>query len=691
MIQVKILDTTTAPSRRLNDSVLACVNYTETDTPFSDCFSPMAISPARSDAMGIHRLFFKGQGLGTQNSGIPALQPALRLCSLENGRWIPVYGADTRSRVDRYEQSGLAGTVPVEITVFFSSAQSIELEVVVRPPPDCPPPSLAFVGGVGQRTTAISGALEAGGLALDMHVPWENTLLAASGNLVPRLRISPASGTLSGGFFSASPTAALPPVPRVLRSRQAEPADNAAYFVRFGMRREGDACRAQLTLDADFGLGFAADKSDPRLRWKNLLDALPDVDSPGSYWKHKQVRAAATLISTAVQAPGYGNFSDTLGSLASAHGWASTCFFWDHAFSSIFLGSIRPEWQTRTVQCHLQHALTSGRVAPGILTTMPVFDPEVHAFEDCYAPIFSWAVRKAQICSKQSPELEQIYPYLKAFNDAWFNTADRDGDGIPEWRNTGNPADDSPLYDRYAPETGAGCFQIPPFPAANLCAYLLMDCRVLEKLAGELGRTRDARHWQTRAEFLDRVLIERMWNDEDKLFYDLTPGGEQCRVRTFFGLLPLWAGVGLPVDTACAAIEQNLLNPDRFNGEIPLPSVAYDEPTYNPDGYWRGRCWPHIFFWNVELLHQFGFENEAEDWRQRFLNLQAYWNANVENWSSHPSLADKPGVRNYNWGAAACYYFLAGWHRQPVGAEWTCTRNMPATQRRIAHVHAALS
>ena len=29
-------------------------------------------------------------------------------------------------------------------------------------------------------------------------------------------------------------------------------------------------------------------------------------------------------------------------------------------------------------------------------------------------------------------------------------------------------------------------------------------------------------------------------------------------------------------------------------------------------------------------------------------------------------MVDEPGVRNYNWGAAACCYFLTGCQRVPI-------------------------
>ena len=52
------------------------------------------------------------------------------------------------------------------------------------------------------------------------------------------------------------------------------------------------------------------------------------------------------------------------------------------------------------------------------------------------------------------------------------------------------------------------------------------------------------------------------------------------RVKTFYMFWPLFAGMDVPADTVQDLIENVLLDPEQFFGEIPFPSVAYDEPTY---------------------------------------------------------------------------------------------------------------
>jgi hypothetical protein len=301
-------------------------------------------------------------------------------------------------------------------------------------------------------------------------------------------------------------------------------------------------------------------------------------------------------------------------------------------------------------------------MAPGILLAFPRYGESEH-FSDCYAPIASWTLLKTWRMSGVRPDLAAIYPLLDSFHQRWFQVADRDGDGIPEWTNSGNPADDSPLYDRYAPKPGAGCFPIPPFLSVNLLSYLLMDARCLAEFAADLGLTADIARHRAQAERLERVLLERMWDPDALMFWDRTPEGEPVKVRTFFGLLPLWAGVRLPEAVAHQAVARLLLDPAAIGGEVPFPSVARDEPTYHSTGYWRGRAWPHTTLWNCEILSRYGFTTEADQVRDRVLRCYAAWNHLPENWPGDARDIHKTGMPNYTWGASALVHFLTGWHR----------------------------
>jgi len=99
-------------------------------------------------------------------------------------------------------------------------------------------------------------------------------------------------------------------------------------------------------------------------------------------------------------------------------------------------------------------------------------------------------------------------------------------------------------------------------------------------------------------------------------------------------------------------IEDVLLDPNQFFGTIPFPSVAYDECTYSPNRYWRGKAWPHVSTWLIEMLKAEGYEKEARVAARRLLAAWSELGFPSENLSTDPYRPDG-GFADYNWGCAA--------------------------------------
>jgi glycogen debranching enzyme len=134
--------------------------------------------------------------------------------------------------------------------------------------------------------------------------------------------------------------------------------------------------------------------------------------------------------------------------------------------------------------------------------------------------------------------------------------------------------------------------------------------------------------------------------------------------------LPLWAGVPLPEAEIRKIIEQHMLNPNEFFGEKPFPSVSYDDPTYDPNGYWRGRIWPHFVYWMVQTLWRYGYHAEAELTADRILDLfratpwlhENYNSATGSGWDPERKI----GFPDYNWSDATVIELLLERYKEPL-------------------------
>ena len=115
------------------------------------------------------------------------------------------------------------------------------------------------------------------------------------------------------------------------------------------------------------------------------------------------------------------------------------------------------------------------------------------------------------------------------------------------------------------------------------------------------------------------ALVERLWDERSGLFLDeAQPGGARPRILTCAALAPL-ALPDLPEEIGRRLVEEHLLNPREFLTPVAPPSVAVEEPSYEPGGgrgpirrYWRGPTWVNAV-WLVWLgLRRLGYEQEAE-------------------------------------------------------------------------------
>ncbi|WP_420917137.1 MGH1-like glycoside hydrolase domain-containing protein [Dictyobacter halimunensis] len=55
------------------------------------------------------------------------------------------------------------------------------------------------------------------------------------------------------------------------------------------------------------------------------------------------------------------------------------------------------------------------------------------------------------------------------------------------------------------------------------------------------------------------------------------------------------------------------VDPQRFVGAIPFPSVSYDEEAYHPDKWWRGPMWPPVAYFMLEILRKYGYDHEYQE------------------------------------------------------------------------------
>jgi putative isomerase len=172
--------------------------------------------------------------------------------------------------------------------------------------------------------------------------------------------------------------------------------------------------------------------------------------------------------------------------------------------------------------------------------------------------------------------------------------------------------------------------------------------------AERLGYRADVAYFESRKRQIQEGLMSVCFVPSERRFWDYNHATRtHTKVPTFYMFWPMFAGMELPRDVIRELLEEELLNPDRFFGAIPFPSVACNHPKFDPRGYWRGKAWPHISYWLLETLVRHGRVEEARDAGRRILAWMSARDGFPENMETDPCLIESTGHLDYNWGSAA--------------------------------------
>ncbi|MFE2421181.1 hypothetical protein [Streptomyces hokutonensis] len=346
--------------------------------------------------------------------------------------------------------------------------------------------------------------------------------------------------------------------------------------------------------------------------------------------------------------------------------------------------------------------------APRTVQTSGIVQPPVHA-------LAAWLVHCADPgLSRARGFLAGVYPRLAAWHRYLLHRRDLGGGGLASvvhpWEQgmDNSPCWDAPLsrvtpaparsfrradldhgaaedrptdldYGRYVRlatdyrdgeyADGASEFAVED-PSFN--ALLIASEHALARIARELGATGTARH--ARAERLTGVLIERLWDPAEGMFFCRDLRGEGLiPERSVSGLIPLLLP-DLPRDIT-AALVRTASGPHFGLGDSTRLPPSYDllGEAFDPHRYWRGPAWFNTSWLLERGLRLHGEQSRAEALREAVLETAA-----ATDFAEYvdPHDGEACGATGFSWTAALTLDLL---HEPPgtacparVSARSTC-------------------
>ncbi|HEX2934786.1 MAG TPA: hypothetical protein VHO72_05485 [Bacteroidales bacterium] len=141
----------------------------------------------------------------------------------------------------------------------------------------------------------------------------------------------------------------------------------------------------------------------------------------------------------------------------------------------------------------------------------------------------------------------------------------------------------------------------------------IQNLRIMARL-GKLLNDRESDHYKTRAEKVLHRLMETMYDEQDAAFYDIY-GKDYRKIKVLTPTIFYPVVIdGLPEEIRKKVIDRHLFNAEEFEVPYPIPSVAKNDPSFDPAQsiyIWRGPSWI-VFNWFIyHFLKDSGYEREA--------------------------------------------------------------------------------
>ena len=179
-------------------------------------------------------------------------------------------------------------------------------------------------------------------------------------------------------------------------------------------------------------------------------------------------------------------------------------------------------------------------------------------------------------------------------------------------------------------------------------AILLRADADLAEIACRLGQPRDEIDgWRSRGVTAFR---ERLWDEERGAFLDLDlRSGRRPAADTWATFASLYAGVADP-RAATRMVDERLRATGRYAGtHYGLPTVAIDDPRFEPRRYWCGPVWINANWLVARGLRAAGYHDDARRIVDHALEL-----ARLSGFAEYydPRDGSACGARDFSWSAA---------------------------------------
>lgn len=357
---------------------------------------------------------------------------------------------------------------------------------------------------------------------------------------------------------------------------------------------------------------------DNQKRWENYLSQTLRQDMKPEY-DRIAVKAIVTLIS---------NWKSRRGGLlhdgivpSHAVNYFVGFWAWDSWRFSAALAKFAPELAKDNIRAMFDYQLPDGMIIDCIYT-----DPKENNARDSKPPLVSWAVDEIFTHTQDTAFVSEMYPQLLSYYKWWYNKRDHNQNGMCEYGSTDGTIEAAAWesgMDNAIRFDDAQMLKNPGYEDAwsfdqesvDLNAYLALECKLLKKFASLLEVAFDAPDYREK-------VADYFFDPEMDFFFDKRiKDGSFIQEPGCEAYTPLWTEIA--TSEQVEKMMPLFTDTSKFSTYIPFPTIAADNPKYNPKGYWRGPIWLDQTYFAIRGLRNYGYHELADQYTlQIFDRLQ---------------------------------------------------------------------
>jgi neutral trehalase len=143
------------------------------------------------------------------------------------------------------------------------------------------------------------------------------------------------------------------------------------------------------------------------------------------------------------------------------------------------------------------------------------------------------------------------------------------------------------------------------FYPVDFNTQMALNALYLSALADILNDKETAYQYKKAYFGLKTRINSQMWNEKERMYYDLDKKSSQVRVKTIASFWPLLAEI--PNEAKAEALIQHLSDPHTFGLDHPFPTLAASEKDFDPrGGGYHGSVFPHLTYMIIKGLEKYG-------------------------------------------------------------------------------------